>query len=786
VGPGRGSAAGCLVAYVLGITDIDPLAYNLIFERFLNPDRISMPDIDMDFCYDRRPEVIEYVSQKYGVQNVAQIITFGTMGAKAAIRDVGRVLGIEYNEVDKIAKLVPNELNITLQKAMDMEPRLKEAQSSDPRLTRLFEHAFVLEGLVRNASTHAAGVVISEEPLTTYVPLCRGSNGETTTQFQMGDLEKIGLLKMDFLGLKTLTVINETLKIVARTHQEKFEISEIPLDDAKTFELLNGGKTVGIFQLESGGMQDLARRIGISGIDDVVALVALFRPGPMHMLEDFIKRKQGKEKIQYDHPLLEPILKDTYGIMLYQEQVMKCANVIAGYSLAQADTLRRIMGKKIPTQMEAQKGVFIEGAAQNKVPKKSAEKIFETMAYFAGYGFNKSHSAAYGLISYQTAFLKAHYPAEYMAALLSSELNNTDKISRYIRESSEMGMKMLPPDVNESYSTFTVVGTDIRFGLAAIKNVGKTAVLAIQDERMKGGRFKDIHDFLLRVDARLVNRKVLESLIKCGAFDSTNISRFSLFTHLDSAMNWAAQRRKFTDENQGYLFEMSDNDEGNTPKPQDLGEWPQHELLANEKELLGFYVTGHPLEKYRLILSAQFSVDSSRLTEQKDNAELKVAGLISKARHTVTKRKSERMAILVLEDLAGSYEVLVFPQTYARCRDLLEEDKAIVVKGRVSRRDEKPKIIAEEISLLENVKAKDPTAMQVRVQGNGTMKDNLEKLRDLCVKAPGGCRIYLQLNLASGENVLLQADETLKITPTEAVLKQVEALFGRENIRLKV
>ncbi len=785
VGPGRGSAAGCLVAYVLGITDIDPLAYKLLFERFLNPDRISMPDIDMDFCYDRRPEVIEYVSQKYGVSNVAQIITFGTLGAKAVIRDVGRVLGMEYSEVDRIAKLVPNELNITLSKAVDTESRLKEMIANDPRVGRLFEHAFVLEGLVRNVSTHAAGVVISERPLTEHVPLCRGTNGEMTTQYPMGDLEKIGLLKMDFLGLKTLTVIHEALKIVARTRHVQMCAQEIPLNDPKTFDLLNKGHTTGVFQLESPGMRDLARRIGISAIDDVIALVALFRPGPMHMLEDFIKRKQGKTPIRYDHPLLEPILKDTYGIMLYQEQVMKCANVIAGYTLAQADTLRRIMGKKIESEMEAQKSIFIEGAKKNSVPQKAAEKIFETMAYFAGYGFNRSHSAAYGVIAYQTAYCKANYPVEYMAALLSSELNNTDKIARYIRECGDMGIQILPPDVNESYSTFTVVGPDVRFGLAAVKNVGKTAVEAIQAERMKSGKFKDFYDFMMRVDSRLVNRKVLESLIKCGAFDATGAKRFSLFTHLDDAMSWVARQRRFMEQNQGVLFNLGGTDGIPVPPMIDLGEWPNHERLTYEKELLGFYVTGHPLHKYRRMLSTQFPVDSSRMGEQKDGTEVQVAGLIGKARHTVTKKNSERMAILTIEDLSGSYEVLVFPQAYAKCRDLLEEDKAVVIKGRISVKEDNPKVLANEVFLLESVQEKKPKAVQVRVAANGAMRNSLERLRDICLKSPGACPVYLHLTLATGQKVLLQAGDSLKVSPDEAVLDQIESLFGRDNVRWK-
>jgi len=787
VGPGRGSAAGSIVAYVLGITDIDPLPYTLLFERFLNPDRISLPDIDIDFCYDRRGEVIEYVSKKYGASNVAQIITFGTMGSKAVIRDVGRVLGIEYGEVDKVAKLVPNELNISLERAFELEPKLKEAGQADPRFKKLFDYASTLEGLVRNVSTHAAGVVISEMPLDLNVPLTKGSNGEVTTQFQMGDLEKIGLLKMDFLGLKTLTVISEALKIIKLTKGTDIDIRTLPMDDKKTFDLLNQANTIGVFQLESPGMQDVARRIGLTNFDHIIALIALFRPGPMNMLDDFIKRKHGKTKIAYDHPLLENILKDTFGIMLYQEQVMKVANVIAGYSMAEADILRRIMGKKKEEEMAEQREYFIKGAQHNKIPKNTAEKIFETMAYFAGYGFNKSHSAAYALISYRTAYLKANFPQEYMAALISSESGNTDKISKYIKECERMGIRILPPDINQSYSLFTVVGNDIRFGLAAIKNIGEAAVKGVIDERAGGGPFKSFADLIERSDSRVVNRKVLESLIKCGAFDSFGVKRSVLFASLDDALSNAGITRRDKESGQGSFFDMFKTEESAGPsfKMQDLDEWTDVERLGYEKELLGFYVTGHPLKKYDEIFKKYLPQTIAKLSEVSDGAEVKLGGIIAKVRHTVTKRNSERMAILTLDDFDSSIDVLVYPSAYKDCAEELVEERAVYVGGRVSKKEDLPKIIASEVGPIERVKEKCTRAIHIRIPDADNRKDDMQEFKDLCQNNPGKCPIYISLALSSGENVTVAANERLRVKPTESFLNRMETLFGKENIDIK-
>ncbi|MCI0530269.1 MAG: DNA polymerase III subunit alpha, partial [Nitrospira sp.] len=539
VGPGRGSAAGSLVAYCLKITDIDPLAYGLIFERFLNPERITLPDIDIDFCMERRGEVIEYVNQKYGSDHVAQIITFGTMAAKAVVRDVGRVMEIPYTEVDRVAKLIPNVLNITLDEAINSEPRLKELIEENAKIGELLNLAKSLEGLARHASTHAAGVVISKEPLTEHVPLYRGANGEIVTQYAKDEIEKIGLVKFDFLGLRNLTVIDSAIKLISQKSPDPpLTALEIPIDDVATYELLSSGQTAGVFQLESMGMRDLLIRLRPERFEDLIAILALYRPGPIGsgMVDEFIKRKRGSIPIKYEVPQLEDILKETYGVIVYQEQVMKIANVLAGFSLQEADLLRRAMGKKLPEEMEKQKEKFIQGAKQNSIPHKKAEKIFDQMAYFAGYGFNKSHSAAYALITYQTAHLKAHHPLEFMTALLTSEMGNEDKIVRYIGECRTMGIKILPPDVNESDMNFTVVPEGIRFGLAAVKNVGSSAIEAIVAARSEKGRFTALFDFCIKVDLRKVNRRVIEGLIKSGAFDSLKCKRSLLMEQLERTM----------------------------------------------------------------------------------------------------------------------------------------------------------------------------------------------------------------------------------------------------------
>ncbi|TKB74764.1 MAG: DNA polymerase III subunit alpha, partial [Nitrospira sp.] len=596
VGPGRGSAAGSLVAYALRITDLDPLVYSLLFERFLNPERISLPDIDMDFCMDRRGEVISYVVDKYGSDHVAQIITFGTMKAKAAIRDVGRVLEMPYADVDRIAKLVPDDLKMTLDKALDQEPKLKELVDTDPKVRELMGIAQSLEGLARHASTHAAGVVISDLPLTEHVPLYKGTNDEIVTQYSMGDVEKIGLVKFDFLGLKTLTMIHHAVTLInqGRAVDSLLHIEGMAFDDPATFALLASGKTTGLFQLESTGMRDLLIGLRPDRFEDIIAIIALYRPGPMDLIPDFIKRKQGKVPIAYETPALEPILKDTYGVIVYQEQVMAITNVVAGFSLGQADILRRAMGKKKPEEMEKLRVKFLEGAKEKKLPEKQAEKLYELIQKFAGYGFNKSHAAAYAVVTYQTAYLKANHPTEFMAALLTSEMGNTDKLVGYLTECREMGIRVLPPDLNESAKTFTVVEAHIRFGLAAIKNVGEGAVESILARRHDGGRFRSFFDLCHRIDLQKVNKRVLEGLIQAGAFDSTGAKRSQLAAVLDRAVEQAVLAQRSASSGQTNIFAAMDPGHGTSSEIlpideslPDLEEWDQAELLKCERALTG-------------------------------------------------------------------------------------------------------------------------------------------------------------------------------------------------------
>ncbi|MFC1668415.1 DNA polymerase III subunit alpha [Chlamydiota bacterium] len=787
VGPGRGSSAGSITAYLLDITNIDPLRYNLLFERFLNPDRISMPDIDIDFCYDRREEVINYVSQKYGNDNVAQIITFGTLGAKAAIRDVGRVMGMPYSDVDKIAKLVPTEPKITIHDALAKEPRLTELYDTNEDIKKLIDTALKIEGMVRNSSTHAAAVVISENPLVDNTPLCKGTGGEVVTQYSMGPIEKIGILKMDFLGLKTLTVINNTLKIVKKTKNKILDITSIPLDDKKTFVLLNKAHTFGVFQLESSGMRDLLKKIGIEVFENIIALVALFRPGPMNMLDDFIQRKHGRVKVVYDHPLLESILKDTYGVMLYQEQVMQCANVIANFSLAQADILRRIMGKKIIEAMNEQRDIFVEGAVQNNISKHVAEKIFENMAYFAGYGFNKSHSAAYALIAYQTAYLKAHFPVEYMAALLSSEMNNPDKLTKYINECKRMNINILPPDINESFSRFTVVANDIRFGFSGIKNVGTNAAEAIIHERQNNGAFKNIFDLVKRIDQRSVNRKVIESLIKCGAFDSTGHARSQIFSILDHALEVAQAAQKDKDRGQisfiDIFEEQKENSIGTETYP-NIPEWEKSQLFTNEKELLGFYITGHPLTKFENVLKIFSSISISQIIHLRDGAKVELGGIIHNVVHKTTRNKGENMAIVTLEDLEGTVEMLVYPRTFEKTHQLLVEESLVFAEGHIDLRDERPKIIVNDIIPLEEVPDKQAKELRIKIPINAVSENVIDKLYTLLTKQKGHCSIRLYFYFPTGEKLICSTTKDLTINPNEQLLHNIEELLGDKCVEV--
>src|SRR5947208_514589 len=630
VGPGRGSAAGSLVSYALYITDIDPLQYDLLFERFLNPERITFPDIDIDFCVRRRADVINYVTEKYGRENVSQIITFGTMGAKAVIRDAGRALDMPFNEVDRLAKLVPNVLNITLKDALAQSPEMRQLKEREPRVAELIEVAGRLEGLARHASTHAAGVVISPQPLQEVVPLYKSNRDEITTQYSMEDLEKIGLLKMDFLGLTTLTVIDDCLKLIETTRGEKPDPDAWPLDDSETYELLGKGLTAGIFQFESRGMTDILRRAKPNRLADLIALNALYRPGPMGMIDDFVARKLGRKRVTYDLPQLKEILEETYGVIVYQEQVIQIAASVAGFSLGEADILRRAMGKKKHEDMVAMREKFLAGARRNGVPAAKAEKLFDLVKEFAGYGFNKSHSAAYAFIAYQTAYLKAHYPVEFMSALLSSEMGNQEKLIFYLNECRDMGISILPPDVNSSQHAFTPDGKSIRFGLTAIKNVGETAMQSVLAARQTLGRLENLFQFCESVDLRLLNKRVIESLIKAGALDSLGARRAQMTAALDRAMEFGGRSQREAQSGQHGLF----SGEGTTaPAPPhelpDVPEWSEAERLAGEKEVLGFYVTGHPLGKYRARMAAISRHDTSSVAGLENDSPVTLAGILT-------------------------------------------------------------------------------------------------------------------------------------------------------------
>ena len=700
VGPGRGSAAGSLVAYVLRITDVDPLRYGLLFERFLNPERVSMPDIDIDFCYEKRQQVIDYVVSFYGEERVSQIATFGTMAAKAAIRDVGRVLGMSYAAVDRIAKLVPNELGITLSRALEISLELKQEYTGNAEARRLLDIAMAVEGMPRHVSTHAAGVVISKEPLARYVPLHRTGDGIVATQYDKDRVEELGLLKMDLLGLRTLTVIGDTLENIKHNRGREIELEKIPLDDPKTAALLSSGDTAGVFQLESTGMTNLIKDLKPERFEDLIPLVALYRPGPLGsgMVDDFIQGRHGKKKVQYMHPLLEPVLKDTFGVILYQEQVMQIASIMAGFSLGQADLLRRAMGKKKPEVLAAQRENFLAGAVERGIERTLAGELFDLMAHFADYGFNKSHSAAYAVVAYQTAYLKANYPQEYMAALLTSVMATNEKIAYYIEQCRHMDIKVLPPDINASGTSFTVVGGDIRFGLAAVKNVGKSAIDSIVQARQAGGAFASVFDFCRRTDPRTMNKRVLESLIKCGAFDSLHGMRLPLLQLLDQLGEYAqaAYRDRLT--GQTALFDFNDAGEAGELKLPVVDEMHTAQLLAFEKEMLGFYITGHPLHEYAGLLKGRVTALDA-LTGVAEGQKRTVAGIIVDQRKIITK-SGDTMSFIQLEDLTQSIEVVVFPRVYQQAGFLLSSDEPLVVVGRVNHQDEGVKLIAENIRTI--------------------------------------------------------------------------------------
>ena len=790
VGPGRGSAAGSLVAYALRITDLDPLVYSLLFERFLNPERVSLPDIDMDFCMDRRGEVINYVVDKYGKDHVAQIITFGTLGAKAAIRDVGRVLEIPYAEADKVAKLIPNQLNMTLQQALEMEPKLTELVNTDARIAELMKVAQSLEGLARHASTHAAGVVISEGPLTDHVPLYKGANDEIVTQYTMGDVEKIGLVKFDFLGLKTLTMIHRAEILINETHPDRppLAVEQLPFDDVKTFELLSSGKTTGIFQLESSGMRDLLTGFRPDRFEDIIAIIALYRPGPMDLIPDFIKRKQGKVPITYETPELEPILKDTYGVIVYQEQVMAIANKVAGFSLGQADILRRAMGKKKPEEMEKLRVKFLEGAKNNKIAEKKAEKLYELIQKFAGYGFNKSHAAAYAVVCYHTGYLKAHYPTEFMAELMTTDMGNQDKIVGYFTECRDLGIKVLGPDINESGKNFTVVERAIRFGMAAIKNVGEGAVESVLAIRGESGPFKSFFDFCRRVDLHKVNKRMLEGLIKTGAFDSTGAKRAQLMAVMDQAVEDGAAAQRERDLGQTSIFgdEHSGPDTSATlatPPLPPIAEWDQALRLKYERELTGFYITAHPLTRYEATLKALSTATTVGLSDVSDGKEVRICGIIASVKSMITK-KGDRMAYLNVEDLHGTVEVIAFPDLFKTAGELIAPERLVRITGTIDRGDKGTKLRGVKIEPLADVQTQSIKRVQIRLSNPTETTEQLPKLRDIFTRYPGNTTVSLTFSMGN----TLEADTVPlpnhTISPSEYFVADVEEVLGKGALSL--
>jgi DNA polymerase-3 subunit alpha len=710
----RGSAAGSLVLYALNVTDVDPIAYKLPFERFLNPQRVTMPDIDVDFMDSRRDEVIRYVMDKYGADRVAQIITFGTMGARQAVRDVGRVMGLPYGDVDRIAKLIP--FNATLDDAVRSEPELQRAADENAQIMRLLDLARKLEGVARHASTHAAGVIISRDPLTTDVPLQRATKGDVVmTQFDMTAVERIGLLKMDFLGLINLTTLDRAMEIIRHTRGVSIDLGALPLDDPKTYALLSAGETVGIFQLEGAGMTRYLKELRPSGITDIMAMVALFRPGPMANIPSYIRRKHGQEPITVVHPAMEPVLRETYGVMVYQEDVMAVAQAVAGFSSAEADVLRYAIGKKIRDKLQQQRAKFIAGCVDKGISGAAAEQIFELFEPFARYGFNRAHAACYGLIAYYTGYLKANYPVEYMAAVLSSDAGNADKVAVAVAEAQRMGITVLPPDANESFENFTVVGDAIRFGLSAVKNVGLGAVEAILQARKDDGPFSSLLDLLQRVDPRTVNKRVLESLIKAGALDSLG-RRAQMLALLDASMDAAQRVQRERASGQTGLF-----DAGTAPPPPpslEVEEFSKDELLQMEKDMLGLYISDHPLRQVHASLTARVHLPLQHLIELPDKSSVAIGGIITGVKRTVTKGGSA-MAFLTIEDLTGSVEVIVFPRTYEQVHFLLKRDSVVVVRGKVDIAEQQAKILAERIMPLEDAEEVEPLVVHAAA-GNGS------------------------------------------------------------------
>lgn len=806
VGPGRGSAAGSIVSYTLYITDIDPIKYSLLFERFLNPERVSMPDIDIDFCYERREEVIDYVKRKYGEDHVAQIITFGTMGAKAAIRDVGRVLDVSYNKVDNIAKEIPFALGMTIDKALDTNPNLRKLYEEDGETKEIIDVSRKIEGMLRHASTHAAGVVISKKPIDEYVPLYKHQDA-ITTQFTMTTLEELGLLKMDFLGLRTLTVIRDALDLIEKNHNLKINFSKMEYDDPKVYELLSSGNTLGVFQLESAGMRSFMKQLKPDNFEDIVAGISLYRPGPMDSIPVYINNKNNPENVEYLHKKLKPIMEVTYGCLVYQEQVMQVVRDLGGYSYGRSDLVRRAMGKKKMDVMEKEREYFIHGktdengeleiagCVRNGVPEDIGNKIFDDMIDFAKYAFNKSHAAAYGVLAYETAYLKAHYPVEFMAALITSVMGNTDKVVEYIRECNSLKIDVLKPDINKSFTKFSVEDKSIRFGLAAVKNVGVNVLNNIIKERESSGEFKDFNEFCKRLDSKDLNKRIIESLIKCGAFDEMGDNRASLLLGYEKLLESISMDRKKNLAGQVSLFDGFEMDESINNDIQSMYTLPhvkeleEKERLYLEKEVLGMYVSGHPLSQYKDEIKRNTTINNAELNEIKDDyitylnlneREVTMGGIVINKTIRTTKR-NDLMAIIELEDLFGVIEVIVFPQVLQKYNTVIQEDKIIYIDGRLSiKEDENAKLIAREIRDMNDSGNKDKPTLYLKINSIEN-KELVNDLISVVTKYPGENDIYIY-----AENIKqVYKWNHIKVNINENLINELEHILPKTNIKVK-
>lgn len=780
VGPGRGSGAGCLVAYALHITNLDPIRYKLLFERFLNPERVSMPDFDIDFCMNRREELIEYSRNKYGTDCVSQIVTFGHMMAKNVVRNVARTLSMPVSEANRIAGLIPNDPEMTLEKAIGKEPDLKRLVEQDPEIARLWKLALRLEGTINSYGKHAAGVVLCDHPLTDHIALFKPAGQDAiSTQVEMKGVEKIGLLKMDLLGLRTLTMISEAVRLIKKYYDTDLDIDNVDIFDEKTYALLRSGDTTGVFQLESSGMRDIAKRIGLESIEEISALVALYRPGPMQFIDTYIDNKRNPEKIEYSPPMIQPVLEETYGIPLYQEQVMQLVQLCGGFSLGRADLVRRAMGKKDKKLLEDQKKDFVKGCKEKGIDNALAEDLWKRIETFAGYGFNKSHSMAYAYVAYQTAYLKANYPVAFMCALLTSESGNLEKTALYVDECHNLGITVLPPDVNQSEVSFSVEGNAIRFGLGAIKNLGEGPCKTIVEDRSQNGPFKDIFDFCARMSGQNITSRVIESLNKAGAFTGTDWNRRQVAEVMEQAISLGQALQRERDAGQISLFDLGGEQEVYDPsceKP-DLPEWPEDELLTFEKEMLGLYVTSHPLRSHEALIHRLSTLALGDLAEKEENSLVNVLGIITEAKK-IYSRKGDPMAFLTLETLQGPCEITVFSRLFAEKKDLLFEDSIIACKARVNIRDDKHTLLAENIYPIEEAEAALATAVHVRLSPEQQNHETVHKLAVLLGDAHGTCDVFLHCVHPSRSEVVIHATSACLVEPSSGLQRQVEALLG--------